>query len=179
MSALSNPRWEMFAIGLVSGKSQVRAYKDAGFQMGGASGNATTLAKRPEIQARVAELIEQKTAFKSQFVKTNDLDHEVAISRAYDEETVSKGWVIRELMDNVKAAREASQFTASNQALKMLGDEIGMFKTKNTDDGNSEKPKDSPSPVSIDAINKLLEANGYTGPTIDLTKSTAVKIESK
>ena len=163
----------MFAIGRAQGKSQAQAYRDAGYGDSGA--NASTLQKRPEVQARIDELIEERTKFRSTFVDNNDLDHLAAVDDAMKSGEISRAWVIKELMDNVKLARDANQFSASNQALKMLGEEIGMFQVKSKDPtgGKDGEEKEPALPVDVGAINKLLTKHGYNGPTIDLTmKST-------
>jgi hypothetical protein len=40
---------------------------------------------------------------------------------------LSREWVLERLVDNAKAAREAGDFGPSNQALNLLGKELGMF----------------------------------------------------
>lgn len=174
MPALNNTRWELFCTGLASGKTQVGAYIDAGFAEAQGSSNAWTLAKRPEIKARVAELIESRTNFRANYVNNADLEHLGAVNKAAEEGEISRSWIIAQLMDNVKVGRETNQITASNMALKMLGGEVGMFQDRKS---NAEEPTKKPeqaslNSVSIDSINKLLEDKGYTGPPIDLTTKT-------
>jgi hypothetical protein len=54
MSALSNHRRELFAQLLVQGFSAVDAHEKAGFKRN--DGNASTLARHPEIEARIMEI---------------------------------------------------------------------------------------------------------------------------
>jgi phage terminase small subunit len=52
---LKDTKHELFAQGLASGKNVDEAYIDAGFAPG--RGNASRLKQRPEIQARLTELL--------------------------------------------------------------------------------------------------------------------------
>lgn len=61
MPALKNPQYDRFACELAELKPAIEAYKAAGFTPH--RGNANRLAKRPEIQARVRELIEEAAEF--------------------------------------------------------------------------------------------------------------------
>lgn len=60
MPVLSNPRYERFAQGIAKGKSQHEAYIYAGYGKGSQAkdvrSNAGTMARRPEVAARIAEL---------------------------------------------------------------------------------------------------------------------------
>lgn len=60
MPVLPNPRYERFAQGVAKGKSQHDAYIYAGYSAGKAAkdvrSNAGTLARKPEVAARIAEL---------------------------------------------------------------------------------------------------------------------------
>lgn len=131
--------------------------------------------------ARVKELTEMRTQFRAQYVDSTDMDHLGALDKAAESGEIDRSWIIARLMDNVKLSAEASQFTASNQALKMLGMEIGMFNEKRLGDP-ADKKEDAPGAVkvSVDSVNRLLESAGYDGPLIDLTKikpTTAVAIK--
>jgi phage terminase small subunit len=59
MPVLSQPRYERFAQGLAKGKTNSEAYLYAGYAAGAGKdvrSNASTLARKPEIISRVAEL---------------------------------------------------------------------------------------------------------------------------
>jgi phage terminase small subunit len=58
MTALDNPKHELFAQLIVEGKSQVMAYIDAGFSGNGARGNASRLIANDSIKARIKALQE-------------------------------------------------------------------------------------------------------------------------
>jgi phage terminase small subunit len=103
MGALSNPRHERFAQELAKGKSATEAYSEAGYQESRAS--ASRLLTNANVQARVAELQERAAA-------------NVVISRE---------WVLEQLIDNAAQAKQQGDIGPSNQALQLIGKEIGMF----------------------------------------------------
>lgn len=109
MPALTNPRHERFAQELASGKSQSEAYQLAGYEP--SEPNASRLTRNDKVQARVAELQERSAA-------------KIMLSRE---------WVLEQLVDNAGKAKAAGDFGPSNQALNLLGKELGMFvdKTEN------------------------------------------------
>ena len=59
MPVLIKPRWERFSQELAKGKTQVEAYEIAGYSPH--DSNAAALAQEPEIQGRVAEIIDRKS----------------------------------------------------------------------------------------------------------------------
>lgn len=64
MPALKNRKYELFAQGLAEGKTQEKAYVEAGFSPKGASANAVKLIQRVNcgVQARVQEIIAAREA---------------------------------------------------------------------------------------------------------------------
>src|SRR6185437_3503832 len=88
---------------LASGKSQDEAYADAGFKAH--RQNAHRLMTKDDVRARVAELQ----------------------ARATEGVIITRQWVIEQLVDNAKLAKEAKDYSPSNQALNLLGKELGMF----------------------------------------------------
>lgn len=103
MPALANPRHERFAQELAKGKSATEAYAEAGYEESRSA--ASRLSSNVNVQARVAELQERAAA-------------NVVISRE---------WVLEQLVDNAKLAKAAGDIAPSNQALNLIGKELGMF----------------------------------------------------
>jgi len=167
MPALTNTRWELFAIGLASGKSQMKSYADAGFNKS-SSGNASTLANRPELKQRVAELVEDRTKFQQTFVGDPASESADVIDKAVAEGRADRGWIIRQLMENVIDARGANQFSASNQALKILIDIDNQ-----TDDPETSGVGSPARLVSVDQVNQLLSALGFDGKVAEVKKMPA------
>lgn len=103
MPALTNARHEKFAQELAKGKSASEAYVAAGY--GESRSAASRLSTNVNVQARVAELQERAAA-------------NVVISRE---------WVLEQLVDNASQAKQQGDIGPSNQALQLIGKEIGMF----------------------------------------------------
>lgn len=103
MPALANARHERFAQELAKGKSATEAYAEAGYEESRSA--ASRLSANVNVQARVAELKERAAA-------------NVSLTRE---------WVLEQLVDNAAKAKEAGDFGPSNQALNLLGKELGMF----------------------------------------------------
>lgn len=105
MPALSNARHEKYAQALAKGLSADEAYQEAGFTAN--RGNACRLKANESVLARLAELQE----------------------RAAVNVSLSREWVIEQLIDNVKKAKgqEKPDLSSANRALELLGKEQGMF----------------------------------------------------
>lgn len=103
MAALANARHEKFAQELAKGSSASDAMKAAGFQSD--RRNSTRLTTNEDIARRVEELKE----------------------RAATNVSISREWVIEQLVDNAKKAKAEGDYAPSNKALELLGKEIGMF----------------------------------------------------
>lgn len=120
MPALLNSRHEKFAQELAKGASASEAMKAAGFKSD--RRNGTRLTTNEDIRRRVDELKE----------------------RAATNVVLSREWVLEELIDNAKRAKEGGDYAPSNKALELLGKEIGMFveRTENVNINHdvSDKP---------------------------------------
>jgi phage terminase small subunit len=101
MPAITNARHEKFAQELVKGVSVSDACRAVGID----PRNGTRLMKNDEILRRVDELQERAAA-------------NVVISRE---------WVLEQLIDNAAQAKQQGDIGPSNQALQLIGKEIGMF----------------------------------------------------
>lgn len=101
MAALANPRHERFAQETAKGLSASDACRAVGID----PRNSTRLTKNDEIAARVEELKE----------------------RSASNVMLSREWVLEQLVDNASKAKAAGDFGPSNQALSLLGKELGMF----------------------------------------------------
>lgn len=128
MPALQNARHERFAQELAKGKSQSEAYQLAGYEP--SEPNASRLTRNDKVQARVAELQERAAA-------------NVMLTRE---------WVLEQLVDNAAKAKAAGDFGPSNQALNLLGKELGMF-VERTENVNIEHvvSDDLPTPEEWEA----------------------------
>lgn len=103
MPALENSRHEKFAQGLAQGMSAAEAYTAAGYK--GDRTAASRLSTNVNVQERVAELQERAAASVS----------------------LSREWVMEQLIDNASLAKENGDWAPANRALELLGKELGMF----------------------------------------------------
>jgi hypothetical protein len=181
MGQLTNVKHELFCRGLAAGKSQSQAYADAGYEK--STTNSSVMARRPDIKERVAELLEEKEQ-RFNGGPNGDLDYEAAVERARGEAVIDPGWVIAELMENAKLARDAGQYAASNKALELLGKEVGLFQEGNKDkkaledEAKQEQQKRAQTAIPLDKVNKLLDNIGFTGQ-VDLQTMEAVPAKPK
>lgn len=142
-----SPKHEAFCQAIARGMSQAKASAEAGFN----ESRGYTLHKRPEIQARIAEL-----SAKVEARRTHDLVMVVAPTR---------DWVLRELIENIHASKEAKDRASVNRGLELVGKEVGMFvqRTMALDSPLSGLPADR-----LLALVRLIDAASpaaLTGPT--------------
>lgn len=128
MPVLANARHERFAQELAKGKSQADAYQAAGYEP--SEPNASRLTRNDKVQKRVAELQ----------------------ARAVENVLLTREWVLEQLVDNASKAKAAGDFGPSNQALNLLGKELGMF-VERTENVNIEHvvSDDLPTPEQWEA----------------------------
>ncbi len=134
MATLRNSRHERFATELANGQTQEKAYIAAGFSPSSARSSASSLIKqRPYIFERRDEILAER-----------EMLHSVSTVQAMKELQITKQDVMKELMDNAMIAKAAipvmkdgvptgmynANISASNQALMLLGKELGMFADK-------------------------------------------------
>jgi hypothetical protein len=162
---LRQHKWEIFARFLADDHSQSEAYELSGYRP--STANASTLANRPEIQQRVAELREEKMARKVELQDRLqrlgvDPDNPEELALAQDEVvawTVEK--VCTELWKNARLAQAQNEFGAANKSLELIGKAIGMWedhkKTKDND-GNGKTQ------IGIALIGQALDGVAITGP---------------
>ena len=136
MTVLRNGRHEKFAIGLADGSTQERAYINAGYAPRSARSSASTLIKQyPNIIQRRDEILAER-----------EMLHSVSTVQAMRALQITKKDIMKELLGNAMIPKAAvpvlksgeptglyqANISASNQALMLLGKELGMF-TDRTD----------------------------------------------
>lgn len=117
MAALANKKHELFAQGIAAGKQNYEAYQDAGYSAKDsrvATAAASRLLAAVNIQARVMEI------------------RNAVANKAIEASGITKAWVLSELADNVRRAKEKDENgkwegSVANRALELLGKEKGMF----------------------------------------------------
>lgn len=129
MPLLKNQRHEHFATLVAGGTDPTRAYVAAGYSENGARPSATRLLQDARVASRVAEL--RKSI------------QEPARERAIEKAAVDKAWVLHKLTrivdlgmavepvrdqeGNEVGELKAANLPAANQALSLIGKELGMF----------------------------------------------------
>ena len=106
LAVLNNPRHELFAQLVVSGKSLTESFLSAGFSKGNATSCARRLSKKEQVRTRIAEL--------------QSVAAQVAITRA----TIDRDWVLSGLRE---IAENGESEGARVRALELCGKELGMF----------------------------------------------------
>lgn len=115
MAALRSRMRDRFCLYVAQGFNYTRAAKEAGFAVPKNMG--ARLMAVPEVRARVEEL--DKAA---EGARIREVTRVVVPTREY---------VIKGLIDNVEAAKEAGDRGAVNKGLELIGKEIGMFVRRN------------------------------------------------
>ena len=125
---LKNAKHEHFAQLVAGGKTPPVAYVTAGYSEAGAAQSANRLLKNADVALRIAQL--RKAV------------EEPARERAIEKAAVDKAWVLSQLIEVVKMAKQAEpvrdaegnpigeyrqNLAAANKSLELLGKELGMF----------------------------------------------------
>jgi phage terminase small subunit len=114
MPSLPNPRHELFAQALADRQTADKAYVLAGYKAN--RGNASELNRDERIVNRVAEILNQR-----------ERKVTAATERAINRMAITKADVMQMLLDDRQFAYEQGQPAAAITAVKLLGQEIGMF----------------------------------------------------
>lgn len=164
MSELRVHKHELFARFIADDHSQSESYELAGYRP--STANASTLANRPDIKMRVAELREEKmmreVELKSRLKALNiDPDNPNADDMEKVEEVVmwTVAMVQKELFLNARLAQSNGEFQAANKSLELLGQSIGMWENAKKDKDGSGKPQVSIALIS-EATSRLALSGG-------------------
>lgn len=159
MPELRQHKWEIFARFLADDHFQSESYELAGYRP--STANASTLANRPEIKQRVAELKQEKFEREVELkarLKSLNLDPDHPDPDDLEKVTEVVVWTVamvqQELWKNARLAQTANEFAAANKSLELLGKSIGMWEDSKKDkDSGSGKPQ-----IGIALIGQSLEA---------------------
>jgi len=119
MPQLINPKREAYCQHRMRGMSQVEAHAKAGYSA--SRTNATQLEKHPEIQARMAELRQERKDWMVAVKAEEERDFQAEADREEGSGTVSARWLLLQLRENLKLARETGNIGAANKALETIG----------------------------------------------------------
>lgn len=118
---------------MATGRGPTEAYKEAGYTTSGNSAKvaASRLRCRPEVEARISEIVEAKLKVE-----------EAATKRAIQKLAITKEYVLGRLVENVERSMQAVpvldkrgvptgeykyEGSVANKALELIGRELGMF----------------------------------------------------
>ncbi len=127
MPRLNNEKHELYCRHRAGGMAPNKAKIAAGYAAG--SGQQTELEKKPEIVARIEELLEELRAKR----EANRIAAREAGKIIGQMTGASKAWVIQQLAENARNAAHDGAYKESNDALKLIGEELGMFKGGSAD----------------------------------------------
>lgn len=135
MPRLANERHELYALHRAKGFTPAKAGLAAGFASG--SSTASTLENDPDVHVRIgeimAELENRKLAAREAAIEAaKTVGHLTG---------VTKSWVIQKLSENAQLAANDGAYKESNEALKLIGDEFGMFKGDSAQDNDKAQIK--------------------------------------
>jgi hypothetical protein len=139
VSQLKNPKLEAVAQGVFMGKTQIQAYRDAGYS-GTTNASATKVVHHPDVQMRIAELVRDRHEAQRQ---VNE--------RALEQESVSKGWIVKRAKFIADRAIRGTKATYDAQ-----GNVTGWQPT-GRDDGNA-----------INALKLLAHMGGYLSDKVEV-----------
>ncbi len=145
---LPNERHELYAKHRARGMIPSKAGIAAGYASG--SSQVAELEKSPDVIARIEELMEQTRLRKEQ-------DRAAAMEAAQivgQLSGTSKAWVLQKLAENAQLAMQNDDYKAANEALKLIGDEFGMFKGASGGEGEEGQV---PRTMDITAIERLMQ----------------------
>jgi len=166
MPILKNIRHEKLAQALASGMSQMAAYVEAGYSAGGAKPNASRMAGREDIKARVEGILLEKEGIDGK-----------ATQKAVEALAITRQDVLRELWDNAmrgKAAvpvldhkgKESGEYradlSASNKALELFGKEAHRMFVERRETGKPgefENLSDAELDAEIKACRAIMDAS--------------------
>lgn len=147
MGKLANERHELYALHRAKGFGPNKAGIAAGYATG--SSTPSELEKDPAVQVRVQEIIDELAERKKAQTEAAR-----AAAQVIGQMTgIGKAWVIEQLAIVAQTAAGDGDYKAANEALKLIGDEFGMFKGASAGEGDEEG---APQPVSLDKLEALM-----------------------
>jgi hypothetical protein len=172
MARLSDQRQELYAFNRARGMLPAKAAVAAGYAVG--SGIYTKLENDPEMLNRITELANEVRDKREQ-LRAAAIESAKVVGQTVG---ISKAWVIAQLAENAVLARQEGDMAASNAALKLIGDEYGMFKGNS---GLEENDNSGVRHIDLDATEALLsqarEAMGQkeeSQPSFDIEGAMAL-----
>lgn len=164
-----NKKQELFAKFLAEGCNQLDAYVNAGYEP--SSANASTLANKPLVKARVEEL---RHAAERRELEFQVMRREAA--GAPEKLVEVAEWTMQRVMDmmaeNVKLAQIAGEYRAANETFKMMGEALNMF-TKAKSDASERNASGAKNTLAL--IEQVTQVFTDAGGASDSGESNALR----
>ena len=155
-----NKKQELFCKFMAEGPcTQAEAYELAGYEP--SSANASTLAAKPMIKKRIAELRAEYERRENEF---KVLAHQAEQADPVTAQAITQGieWNFQRVMDmmaqNARLAQTAGEYSAANATLKMMGEAMKMFS-----DAKAKQQANDALPNSLALIQNLTHIMGNQG----------------
>ena len=136
---LDDPRREKFAQERAYGMSAYHSYIAAGYQANG--GNCNRMNDRPDVQRRIQEIKKERA-----------LLYHKAFEMSVEKIGLEKADIARMLLEDRESAKKAKQYGTAVNCVKLLGEMIGAFDSK---DGEKNAPLDG---MNSEQLKRLLDA---------------------
>ena len=155
-----NKKQELFCKFMAEGCNQLDAYTNAGYEP--SSANASTMANKPLIKARIEEL---KHAAERRELEFQVMRREAA--GAPEKLIEVAEWTMQRVMDmmaeNVKLAQIAGEYRAANETFKMMGEALNMF-NKAKSDADQRNPSGAKNTLAlIEQVTQVFTDSGGAG----------------
>jgi hypothetical protein len=148
LPVLPDPKREKFAQLCARGIASIDAYMRCGYKRN--TGNATAFRKRPDIQRRIQEI---------QAEIANNTEEE--LGEFLKDSGLTPTYIIRQMLDTAKEAKDAGKFDIAARTFKDIGGELfGMFIEKRhlTVDKNNSVHTTTNTTINIEGLNQALES---------------------
>lgn len=166
-----NRKQELFAKFMSEGCNQLDAYVNAGYEP--SSANASTLANKPIVKARIEEL---RAAHERREMEFQVMRREAA--GAPEKLIEVAEWTMQRVMDmmaeNVKLAQIAGEYKAANETFKMMGEALNMF-NKAKSDADADQRNASGAQNTLALIGKVTQVLADAGGASDSGESNALR----
>ena len=165
MPTLPSLKQERFARLLANGEIPGHAFVKAGYSAKGAAANAHKLKNQPKIKARIAEIVQGKIR-NGQTVPPPGSD-ETRTEGEWDwNGEVPVSWVRREINDVLQKAKVDGDHKSALDAIKAMGQTIGMFDQKGRLPGTPGRPRKPDEPNHYNETKE--RRNDLSGPQVNV-----------
>lgn len=148
MPSLPDPKREHFAQLCARGLPTIEAYARAGYKRN--TGNATALKKRPDVHARIQQLVHEMSQ-----------DNQAELTEFMKDTGLTPAYIIRKLLDSGNDAQKAGKHDIAAKCFKDLGNELfGMFGERKAATEKTNVHSETNTTINIENLNQALEALG-------------------